>query len=88
MSPYFETIRLYGLEQYKDRRREADQWRLCPPSTHPTWLARQGRQLLCRLGGRLIRAGQHLQTLYDSRDPLYTPSFTLHGSALRTDRSA
>ena len=88
MSPYFEMIRLYGLEQRKERMREADQWRLCPPSTHPTWLARQGRRLLCRLGGRLIRVGQYMQTLYDSRDSLNAQNLLLHGSSLRTDRSA
>ena len=66
MSPYSEMIRLYGLEQSKDRKREADQWRLCPPSTHPSWLARQGRRFLCRLGGRLIRIGQHMQDGWSS----------------------
>jgi hypothetical protein len=70
MSPYFEQIRLYGLELRKERMREADQWRLSCASVHPTWLARQGCRLLCRLGGQLIRAGQYLQTSYESRSPL------------------
>ena len=70
MSPYSEMIRLYGLELRRDRMREADQWRLLSASIQPAWLARQGCRLLCRLGGQLIRAGQHLQTLYESRYPL------------------
>ena len=61
MSPYSEMIRLYGLEQSKDRRREADQWRLYPPSAYPTWLARQGCRFLCWLGGLLIRVGQTMK---------------------------
>jgi hypothetical protein len=43
---------------------------------------------LCRLGGRLICAGQYLQTLYDARDPLYAQNLMVRGSPLRTDRSA
>ena len=80
-------IRLYGLEQTKERIREAEQWRLCLPSTHPTWLARKGRRLLCRLGGRLIRVGQTMQTLYDSRDPLYAQDLLLHGSVVAPNRN-
>jgi hypothetical protein len=64
MSPYSEMIRLYGLEQSKDRMREAEQWRLLPSSIHPTWLARQGCRFLCWLGGRLIRVGQYLQDVW------------------------
>ena len=67
MLPYFEQIRLYGFELRKERMREADRWRLLSSPTRPTWLARQGCRLLCRLGGQLIRAGQYLQTLYEPR---------------------
>jgi hypothetical protein len=88
MSPYFEMIRLYGYELRKDRLREVARWRLCCQADHPIWLVRQGRRLLCRLGGGLIRAGQYLQTLYDSRDSLGAQNLLLHGSSLRTDRSA
>jgi hypothetical protein len=63
-------IRLYGLELRRERMREADQWRLCSSSIRPTWLARQGCRLLCRLGARLIRLGHYLQTLYESRSPV------------------
>ena len=48
MSPYYEQIRLYGLELRKERMREVEQWRRSCALTHPTWLARHGRRLLCR----------------------------------------
>jgi hypothetical protein len=68
MLPDFELIRLDGLKLYREQQvREADQWRLLSTPTRPTWLARQGCRLLCRLGGQLIRVGQYLQTLYESR---------------------
>jgi len=69
MSPYFEQIRLYGLELRKERMREADHWRLVSASAHPTWVARQGCRLLCRLGGQLVRVGQYLQRSYESHSP-------------------
>jgi hypothetical protein len=67
VSPYFEQIRLYGYELRKERMREAARWRYVAASAHSTWLARQGCRLLCRLGSQLIRVGQYLQTLYESR---------------------
>lgn len=70
MSPCFEQIRLYGLELRKDQMREAEQWRRISASAHPTWVARQGCRLLCRLGGQLVRFGQYLQRSYESRSPV------------------
>ena len=71
MSPDFELIRLDGLKLYREQRmREADQWRLLRTPTRPTWLTRQGCRLLCRLGGQLIRVGQYLEMLYESRTPV------------------
>jgi hypothetical protein len=67
MSPYFEQVRLYGLELRKERMREATVWRIRSQSIHTTWLARQGCRLLCRLGAQLIRVGEYLQTLYEPR---------------------
>ena len=51
------------IEQYKDLLREADRWRLAKLFARPTWLARQGCQLLCLLGGGLVRAGRYLQAI-------------------------
>ena len=70
MSPYYEMVRLYGLNLRQTRMREADQWRLTSASGHLTWLARQRCRLLCRLGGQLIHVGQHLQALYETLKPL------------------
>ena len=85
MSPYFEMIRLYGLDPIREKRRDADRWRQRLPSARPTWLARLGCWLLCRLGGWLICIGQYLQTLFDWHEPLTSQDFSLH-SSLRTDR--
>ena len=70
MSPYFEQIRLYGFELRKERMREADHRRLVSASARPTWVARQGCWLLCRLGGQLVRVGKYLQASYESRSPV------------------
>ena len=61
MSLYSELNRLYGLEPYKERAREASRWWLRLPPIPSAWLARRAGCLACQLGKRLIRLGQSLE---------------------------
>jgi len=61
MLPNADLENRYRIERCKDLRREADRWRLEKSCARPTWLARQRCQILCHLGGGLIRVGRYLQ---------------------------
>jgi hypothetical protein len=82
MSLYVELWRQYGHECRKDQLREAAQWRLGSLCARPSWLARQGFRLLCRLGARLVRVGRHLQQVApDGQESVAPSEALLNGSS-------